>query len=162
MRQFTHTLMIDGPATLVLDAFFDPDALAAWWQARRSLCVARPLGSYAVEWDTTEWRDDLLGRLGGAFRGTVIDYKPGREFFVADAYWLPPDGGPIGPMALEVTCAPQAQGTRVQVRQSGWEQAPRWSRYYDVLDSGFTQALAELKAYVEARAGGRQVVGGRV
>jgi uncharacterized protein YndB with AHSA1/START domain len=154
MRQFMHTLTIAAPATLVVDAFFDADALAAWWQARRSLCVARPLGSFAVEWDTTDWRDDLLGRLGGAFRGTVIDYKPGREFFVADAYWLPPDGGPIGPMALEVTCVSQLQGTVLRVRQSGWEDAPRWSRYYDVLDSGFKEALSQLKRHVEARASG--------
>ena len=68
---------------------------------KRSLCVPRPLGSYAVEWEPTEWQDDDLGRLGGAFRGTVIEFKPGREFFLADAYWLPPDGDPIGPMALE-------------------------------------------------------------
>ena len=34
----------------------------------------------------------MLGPLGGAFRGTVIDFIPGREFFVADAYWLPAEG----------------------------------------------------------------------
>lgn len=156
MRQFLHTLTIAAPSALVLDAFFDAEALADWWQARRSLCVARPLGSYAVEWETTDWRDDLLGRLGGALRGTVIEYKPGREFFVADGYWLPPDGGPIGPMALEVTCTPQVRGTVLQVRQSGWENAPRWSRYYEVLDPGFKAALEQLKARVESRANGPQ------
>ena len=103
MREFDHSLAIDAPPARCLDAFFDSDALAAWWHVTRSLCQPRPLGSYAVEWAPTEWQDDVLGRLGGAFRGTVIDFKPGREFFVADAYWLPPDGEPIGPMALEVT-----------------------------------------------------------
>ena len=66
--------------------------------------MPRPLGSYAVEWEPTEWRDEVLGPLGGAFHGTVMEFKPGREFFVADLYWLPPDGDPIGPMALEATC----------------------------------------------------------
>ena len=47
------------------------------------------------------------GRLGGVFRGTVMQFEAGRGFFLADVYWLPPDGDPIGPMALEVTCAPR-------------------------------------------------------
>ncbi len=89
---------------MVLDAFFDQEALGAWWHFTRSLCVPRPLGVYAIEWDPTEWRDEVLGPLGGAFRGTVIEFKPGREFFIADWYWLPPDGDPVGPMAFEATC----------------------------------------------------------
>ena len=34
-----------------------------------------------------------------------MDYQAGREMFVADAWWLPPDGDPIGPMALDVVCS---------------------------------------------------------
>ena len=151
MREFAHSLTINAPPAAVLDAFFDADALAAWWHVTRSLCVPRPLGSYAVEWATTEWTDEVLGRLGGAFRGTVIDFHVGREFFIADAYWLPPDGNPIGPMALQGTCTPHGNGTVLHVRQSGWENGPRWDRYYEVLDTGLTLALEELKKYVEAR-----------
>ena len=152
MRQFAHSVTVRAPAALVIDAFFDPDALNAWWQAKRSLCVPRPLGSYAVEWDATDWRDDVLGRLGGAFRGTVIEFKAGREFFVADAHWLPPDGGPIGPMSLEVGCTPRSGDTVLHVTQSGWENAPRWTRYYDVLDVGFAKALLQLKTHMERQA----------
>jgi uncharacterized protein YndB with AHSA1/START domain len=151
MREFTHSLTINAPPAAVLDAFFDPDALAAWWHVTRSLCVPRPLGVYAVEWEPTEWKDDVLGRLGGAFRGTVIEFKAGREFFLADAYWLPPDGEPIGPMALEATCTLLGDRTVLKLRQSGWERSPRWSRYYDVVATGFTLALDELKQYAESR-----------
>jgi uncharacterized protein YndB with AHSA1/START domain len=151
MREFTHSLTIEAPPAVVLDAFFDADALAAWWNVSRSLCVPRPLGVYAVEWEPTEWRDEVLGRLGGAFRGTVIEFKPGREFFVADAYWLPPDGEPVGPMALEVICTLVSDGTVLHVRQSGWENSARWSRYYDVIDTGLTLALDGLKKHVESR-----------
>jgi uncharacterized protein YndB with AHSA1/START domain len=135
VREFTHSLTIQAPPAAVLDAFFDPEALASWWHVTRSLCVPRPLGVYAVEWVPTEWKDDVLGRLGGAFRGTVIEFKAGREFFIADAYWLPPDGEPIGPMALEATCTLLGE---------------RWSRYYDLIATGFTLALDELKRYVES------------
>jgi uncharacterized protein YndB with AHSA1/START domain len=150
VREFTHSLTIQAPPAAVLDAFFDPEALASWWHVTRSLCVPRPLGVYAVEWEPTEWRDDVLGRLGGAFRGTVIEFKAGREFFIADAYWLPPDGEPVGPMALEATCTLLGDRTVLKVRQSGWESSPRWTRYYDLIATGFTLALEELKRYVES------------
>jgi uncharacterized protein YndB with AHSA1/START domain len=149
VKEFTHSLTIDAPPAAVLDAFFDHDALATWWRVTRSLCVPRPLGVYAVEWDATEWRDDLLGRLGGAFKGTVIEFKPGREFFVADAYWLPPDGEPIGPMAFEATCSLVSGRTVLHIRQSGFEQSDRWNRYYDVISTALTVALEELKRHVE-------------
>jgi uncharacterized protein YndB with AHSA1/START domain len=150
VREFTHSLTIQAPPAAVLDAFFDPEALASWWHVTRSLCVPRPLGVYAVEWEPTEWRDDVIGRLGGAFRGTVIEFKAGREFFIADAYWLPPDGEPVGPMALEATCTLLGDRTVLKVRQSGWESSPRWTRYYDLIATGFTLALEELKRYVES------------
>lgn len=104
MSEVTQSITINAMPSRVLDAFFDGKALAAWWEVSRAVCVPRPLGSYAVEWEPTEWRDDLLGRLGGTFHGTVMEFKAGREFFVAELYWHPPEGDPIGPMALEVTC----------------------------------------------------------
>jgi hypothetical protein len=141
-----------------LKAFFDGDALGAWWRTSRSVTTPRPLGVYAVEWEPTLDRDEVLGRLGGVFRGTVIHFHHDRGFFVADAYWLPPDTDPIGPMALEVTCTPvRVEGdeegttpaTRVLVVQTGFEDALRWRRYYDVLSVGWERALGSLKALLE-------------
>ena len=153
MREFAHSLTIDAPPAAVLDAFFDPEALAAWWQASaaRSACRGRSAATRS-NGTPTEWRDEVLGRLGGAFHGTVIEFKPGREFFVADAYWLPPDGEPIGPMALEATCTPHGDGTVLHVRQSGWDESRRWTRYYEIMSTGFMVALEELKKHLEARA----------
>src|SRR4051812_35031654 len=116
MAEFSSSLVIIATPAAVIDAFFEARALAAWWNARRSVCVPRPLGSYAVEWETTAWRDEVLGRLGGTLHGTVMEYKSGREFFLADAYWLPPDGEPIGPMALEATCSRHPWGAQLHVR----------------------------------------------
>ena len=83
---------------------------------------------YAIEWESTDFKDEMLGRLGGAFHGTIIDYRPNAAFFLADAYWQPPDGDPIGPMALEVQCRPHGNGrqTMVTVKQSGEGEGPRW------------------------------------
>jgi uncharacterized protein YndB with AHSA1/START domain len=137
----------------VLKAFFDADALGAWWQVRRSVTTPRALGPYALEWGPTDFRDDVLGRLGGVFRGTVMQCEPGHGFFVADCFWLPPDGDPIGPMALEVHCsqagADLSAGTRVHVRQSGFEESARWRRYYEVAGHGWERALSSLRSLLE-------------
>ncbi|MGH7995079.1 MAG: SRPBCC family protein [Opitutaceae bacterium] len=158
------TIPIAAPPGPILAAFFDPPALAHWWQVVRAVTTPRSLGAYAVEWAPTEFRDDLLGRLGGVFHGTVIQFQAGRSFFVADAYWLPPDGEPIGPMALEVSCKPvDSRGwlrlrrpgtndaaTLLHVVQNGFEDSARWRRYYEVVGAGWERALESLKAYVEA------------
>ena len=80
---------IAAPAGRVLRAFFDADALAAWWLATRSVTTPRVLGPYAVEWTATDFRDDVLGRLGGVFRGTIVQFQEGQGFLVADAFSNP-------------------------------------------------------------------------
>ena len=148
---YSTSIVIWAPPATVIDAFFDPNALAIWWQVTRSVCIPKPLGSYAVEWDPTDWRDEVLGRLGGAFHGTVMEYKPGREFFLADVWWLPPDGEPLGPMAVEATCSTQPGGTLLNIRQSGYENSPRWKRYYEVITPGWGRALQSMRSYLEGR-----------
>lgn len=146
---FDMTLVIRAPPGRVLKAFFDPGALAAWWQVANAITLPRPLGPYVVEWAPTDFRDDVLGRLGGVFRGTVMQYEAGLGFFVADAFWLPPDGDPIGPMALHVTCKPVDAGTEVHVLQNGFEESVRWRRYYQVVGHGWERALGTLRALLE-------------
>ena len=144
------SIVITAPATRVLKAFFDPDALGAWWLAAHSVTTPRALGPYVIEWAPTEFRDEILGRMGGVFRGTVVQCQPSTGFFVADAFWLPPDGDPIGPMALEVACGPAPHhGTRLRVRQTGFEESVRWRRYYEVIGHSWKRALASLKSLLE-------------
>ena len=147
--EFEHSLLINAAPTRVLGAFFDPHALAVWWQAARSVTTARPMGVYAIEWPATVDADDLLGRLGGVFCGRVIEYLAGREAFIADAWWLPPDGDPIGPMALSVSCRMSGSACTLVVKQTGFEDTPRWRRYYEVISGGWLTSLAALKAYAE-------------
>jgi len=144
------TAVIAAPAGRVMRAFFDADALMAWWQVSRSVTTPRPLGPYVIEWAPTDFRDEVLGRLGGVFRGVVMQCDPGRGFFVADAFWLPPDGDPIGPMALEVTLKAEGDAmTRVRVVQTGYEDSARWRRYYEVIGFGWERALTSLKSLLE-------------
>ena len=160
---FTCSISIIASPGRVMWAFFDPAALASWWQASRSVTIPRVLGAYAVEWEPTEFKDEMLGRLGGTFHGTVMEYKPDREFFVAEAFWLPPDGNPIGPMALEVTCEPQrTKNPQITLRQgrrsAASEDGDRWKRYYEVIAPGWERALQSLKRYLESLDPSRSVL----
>ena len=155
---FDYSIRIQSSPVLVLAAFFDARALEAWWDVAAAVTVPRLLGAYALEWKDSDLQDEVLGRLGGVFHGTVIDFQPGRGFFVADAYWLPPDGDPIGPLAMEVTCTPadkpasrQAapQATLLRVVQRGLDDGPRCQRYYEVLNAGWPTALEGLRDYLE-------------
>jgi uncharacterized protein YndB with AHSA1/START domain len=153
--RFEQSLMIAAPPAAIYEYFFSPEALAVWWQAARSVTTPVPFGVYAVQWATTSYRDELLGPLGGVFHGTVVDVRPGSQFLVADAYWVPPEGDPLGPMALHVTCHPEAAGCRLHVRQDGYEPSPRWRRYYAVVSRGWQISLTALKRYAEAGAATR-------
>lgn len=146
---------IIGAPTRVLAAFFDAQALAAWWGVLRSVTIPRPLGVYAVEWGNGN------GLAGGVFHGTVMEYRAGRELFVANAYWLPAGGEPLGPMGLEVTCSVAGSATQVRVRQSGADNGTKWRRYQDDMTSGWRVSLDALKQYIENGATPRLPAGGR-
>lgn len=154
------SIVIKCPPGRLLKAFFDHDALGAWWQVRNSVTTPRALGAFAIEWEPTDFRDDILGRLGGTLRGTVMQYDAARGFFVADLFHLPPDSEPIGPMALEVTLTPVAgadgaqvpdtdQTVHVRIVQTGFEEGPRWRRYYELVRGGWERALHSLKMLLE-------------
>src|ERR1041385_8885384 len=142
-------IVIATPVARIMKAFFEPEALNAWLQVAHAVTAPRVLGPYSMAWAPTEFRDETLGRLGGVFRGTVMQYQPGHGFFVADVYFLPPDGDPIGPMAFEVTCTAEDSSTTVHVSQRGFEEGPRWRRYYEVIAPGWERALHALKDLLE-------------
>jgi uncharacterized protein YndB with AHSA1/START domain len=146
-----RTQLISAPPARVMQAFFSDADLKEWWAVTRAFAVPRPLGMYAIEWESTDFKDDVLGRLGGALHGTVIDFRPNASFFLADVYWQPPDGDPIGPMALEVHCRPHGNGrqTMLSVKQSGSGEGPRFERYFAIMNRGWEGALQEMKSYID-------------
>ena len=147
----TRTQLVQAPPARVMQAFFNEADLRGWWQVTRAFAVPRPLGVYAIEWESTDFKYDILGRLGGSLHGMVIDMRPGASFFLANMYWQPPDGDPIGPMALEVQCRPHGNGrqTMVTVKQSGEGEGPRWERYFQIMTRGWEAALLEMKDYID-------------
>jgi uncharacterized protein YndB with AHSA1/START domain len=147
----TQTILVQAPPARVMQAFFNDADLKGWWQVTRAFTVPRPLGMYAIEWESTDFKDEILGRLGGALHGKVMDVRPNTSFFLADVYWQPPDGDPVGPMALEVKCKAHGNGrqTMVTVKQSGEGEGPRFERYFEIMNRGWESALSEMKAFID-------------
>jgi uncharacterized protein YndB with AHSA1/START domain len=148
---FEASVVVDVPAARAFRAFINHDDLAYWWAVERSVAVPRASGVYAVTWPASEKRDEVLGQLGGTLHGIVMDCTPDRDLFLADVYWQPPTGEPLGPMALEVRCEPDADpaSSRVTIRQSAGEDGPRWQRYFMLTKAGWASALDTLKDYLE-------------
>jgi uncharacterized protein YndB with AHSA1/START domain len=155
-ERFEQHLVIAAAPSTVFDCFFVPEALRSWWQAVRSVTTPVPFGVYAIEWATTPFRDDILGPLGGVFHGTVVDVRPGHQFLLADCWWIPPEGDPVGPMALHVHCEADAAGCKLHVRQDGCDPSPRWRRYYAVVSRGWQISLTALKRYAETIPAGQK------
>lgn len=149
LRVDSSVRIIAAP-TRVLAAFVDAQALAAWWGVLRSVTTPRPLGVYALEWGNGN------GVADGVFHGTVTAYRAGRELFVANAYWLPAGGDPLGPMGLEVTCRVDGSATQVRVRQSGADDGAKWTHYQRNMRAGWRTALEALKQYIEDGAAPRK------
>jgi hypothetical protein len=80
--------------------------------------------------------------------------EPNDHVFLADAFWLPPDGGPLGPLAVQITLTAQAtpDGTRstvVRVVMTGFDNGVRWRRYLGLATTQWQTALGVLKRSLE-------------
>jgi len=137
----------------VLTAFFEPRDLAAWWEASHAVVVPRPLAPYAVQWPTTAFRDEVLGRLGGTLHGLVMDYRHGAGCFLAEVYYTPPETAPIGPMAIAIDVRPIDDGrsTELTIRQSAEadDEEPRWRHYFALMADGWDRSLDALREHLE-------------
>ncbi|HUR35370.1 MAG TPA: SRPBCC domain-containing protein [Vicinamibacterales bacterium] len=148
------SLEIVSTVELVFAAFFDSPALSAWHGTTRAIAVPRLLGPYVLEWPPSVERDEMLGRMGGIFRATVMHIEPNDHVFLADAFWLPPDGGPLGPLAVQITFTAKAmpdgsQSTLVRVVMTGFDDGVRWRRYLGLATAQWQKALGVLKMLLE-------------
>ena len=115
----------------------------AWWQVAHSVTTPRALGPYAIEWTPTDFCDDVLGRLGGVFRGTVMQVEPGRGLLrrrrVLAAARRRSDRTD-GARSHAEGRKPAARRD-LRVTQTGFEESARWRRYYEVIGFGWERAL---------------------
>jgi uncharacterized protein YndB with AHSA1/START domain len=147
------SIEIAAPVSVVFAAFFDDVALGSWLHTSRTIAVARLLGPYVLEWPQADERDEVLGRLGGIFRATVMQVDPYDHLFLADAFWLPPDGGPLGPLSVQITFTPTTTAaetiTVLRVVITGFDSGIRWQRYLVLARAQWQDGLTALKRLLE-------------
>ena len=148
------TIVIVASPEQVLKAFFDADALGAWWQVAHSVTTPRMLGPYADRMDAHR----LPRRRPGPPRRRLPRHRHAvRRRVRASSSRIASGCRPTAIRSVRwrsrCACTPAgpdvAAGTRVHVRQSGFEESVRWRRYYEIVGDGWERALASLRSLLE-------------
>ena len=86
MREFVHSMVIKAPPAAVLDAFFDFEALASWWQVSRAICIfVASLAFFGHVWQRADRNGrSLWDRLFGL--AVIEDMVPSS---MPDRLWTP-------------------------------------------------------------------------
>ena len=102
------------------------------------------------------WYADPDSDAGYHSIGQFEVFDPGRRFVVSNLMFSTPEGESFGPMRLVVAFEREADGTRVTVTQSGFEETAAWSAYRERLGPGWERMLGDLKGWLED---GRKLAG---
>jgi uncharacterized protein YndB with AHSA1/START domain len=131
-RTIRSEIRTTAPPERVWEAWTDPEKLAQWF-------VDRAKGEVKQGSTYTWFFDDF----GYEIPYPVVEVVPGERFALAGQ--LP--GRP--PFRLEISIAKEGGRTRVTLINSGFLEGSEWDEEYEGILSGWTNALAVLKHYVE-------------
>jgi uncharacterized protein YndB with AHSA1/START domain len=141
--QATVWLPVD-PDT-ALRQFVDTEALRAWWGVAHALVEPTPGGVWTVGWE----------RSSGGYRyittGTISRYEPGAELEIERVVYVHPEQPMLGPMKLRVSVERESEGTRLTVRQDGYQSGPAWDWYHAAVTEGWPAALELLQRHLHAQ-----------
>ncbi len=123
----------------VYEAWADPEKIAHWF-------VDRAKGKAEVGSIFT-W---VFEKFGYEIPYEVVVAEPGRRFALGG------EAPKSGPFLLEVSIAREGGETRVTLVNSGFLDGSEWDEEFEGIVSGWTNALAVLKHYLENYAGRRK------
>jgi len=127
-------VIVPAKAAEVWEAFTTNAGLDTWlWQD----CTVdlREGGGWTVHYPG--------GKTGG---GTIVSFRDGRQLVLhAMAPERFPEVRSVGTTAV-FDFAPEAEGTRVTLTQTGWKQGKEWDDAYEYLASGNARLLEQLYA----------------
>ena len=106
-RQITLTRLISAPPEALWRCWTDPEILPKWFGPEGYVCTTREIDLRAGGL----WRFDMIGPDGKVWRNRhrfTLSEPPKRLEFLLDA-----DDDSTEPMAVVVTLAPEAGGTRI-------------------------------------------------
>lgn len=134
-----RTIWIDAPRERVWESITNADQMNQWWEADHWEIDALEVGG-VVKFGTP---DDLL-------LATIAVLDPPREFTIQ---WPPQEQYHSIAMSTTYLLAEENGGTRVTVRETGFEALPDdiRQRRYEQTAEGYATVLASLKGWLERK-----------
>ena len=91
---------------------------------------------------------------GSAVAGALLAVPAGHLGVFLHAALDAPDGGPLGPLAVQITFTPKATpagtpSTLVRIVMTGFDEGVRWKRYLGLATTQWQRALGVLKMLLE-------------
>ncbi|MDP8936291.1 MAG: SRPBCC domain-containing protein [Actinomycetota bacterium] len=127
-------IVVDASAARVWQALVDADQRRSWW----SYIELEPVvgGRFCERW-TASGQEVVTS-------GSVLELVPYRSLRMtwSDETWL-------DDTEVEISLAPSDLGTRVTVRQSGWDRLPDGQRLAEEHRVGWRMHLSHLRDHVE-------------
>lgn len=131
-RRIEDEVAVEAPPEAAWAAWADPDELARWFVDSAS-GTAEPGQEMTWAWEAYDLEQTL----------TVVEADRGKRL-VLEATWANDV-----PTLVEVTVDPEGDGSRIRLVQSGFLEGEDWDAEYEGTRSGWTNALAHLKLYLE-------------
>jgi uncharacterized protein YndB with AHSA1/START domain len=146
-RKVARSIQIQAEPGRVLNAFLELDELRQWWGVSDGLVEARKGGVW-----TLVWRQDA-GGYRYAVSGVIKSLAPGKRLRIEPLVYMNAERTILGPMRLSLALSGKEGRTRIRVRQDGYQQGAEWDWYYQAVQTGWTEALKNLKRHLEGPSG---------
>lgn len=141
-RYVTAAIPIKATSEEIIGAFLDPAWLRQWWGVARSMVQARRGGIWALAWDLSErgyqtTRTGVISRLGPY----LLQIDSLVVFFASRKI--------LGPLSLKLNCSPDHNTTRVEIKESGYQEGGDWDWFYSAVQKKWDDSLVALKHFLE-------------
>jgi uncharacterized protein YndB with AHSA1/START domain len=146
-RKVARSIQIHADPRRVLDAFLELDQLKQWWGASDGLIDARKGGLWTLGWK------EATGGYKYVVSGVIKSLVPEQRLRIDPFVYMNAERSILGPMRLSISVLGKEGRTRIRVRQDGYGQGAEWDWYYESVQTGWTEALKNLKRFLERPAG---------
>jgi hypothetical protein len=147
MREVRAAIGLPCAPEEALRLFLDPQWMRGWWGVSRALVEPHAGGAWTAAWE------DGQGHYAYVSSGTVCEYVPGLRLLIERLVYMSPGRPILGPMRLEVYAESLDAGSQLTVRQTGYGDGEHWDWYYAAVVSGWPQALAFARQFMDSLTG---------
>jgi uncharacterized protein YndB with AHSA1/START domain len=135
-------LPLDPDATFAL--LHTPSAIRGWWSAARAVVAPRAGGLWVTAWGEDENAPDYITAA------RIFVWDPPRRLRLGEFEYFTRDGGlPFNAsLETEFTVEPAADGSILQVHQTGFPEEPVADAFFSACEQGWSATLEGIRRYV--------------